>query len=112
MHRPLRLTVDSAALVQNWRWLADRAGVPAGAAIKADAYGLGAREAMQAMRDQQPNRIGAPEVRTIRVPAQIGAVGFERRLEREHSSWKKEGEAKIGYSTRSHKDALAPLFFE
>jgi alanine racemase len=49
MHRPLRLTVDRAALVQNWRWLADRAGVPAGAAIKADAYGLGAREAMEAL---------------------------------------------------------------
>ena len=49
MHRPLRLTVDSAALVQNWRWLADRAGVPAGAAIKANAYGLGAREAMRAL---------------------------------------------------------------
>lgn len=46
MHRPLRLTIDKAALVHNWRWLADRAGVPAGAAIKADAYGLGAREAM------------------------------------------------------------------
>ena len=49
MHRPLRLTIDSAALVRNWRWLADRAGVPAGAAIKADAYGLGAREAMHAL---------------------------------------------------------------
>ena len=49
MHRPLRLTIDSAALVQNWRWLADRADVPAGAAIKADAYGLGAREAMRAL---------------------------------------------------------------
>ena len=49
MHRPLRLTVDRAALVQNWRWLADRAGVPAGAAIKADAYGLGARETMEAL---------------------------------------------------------------
>ena len=49
MHCPLRLTVDSAALVQNWRWLADRAGVPAGAAIKANAYGLGAREAMRAL---------------------------------------------------------------
>ena len=49
MHRPLRLTVDRAALVQNWRWLADRAGVPAGAAIKANAYGLGAREAMEAL---------------------------------------------------------------
>ena len=51
MHRPLRLTIDSAALVHNWRWLADRAGVPAGAAIKADAYGLGAREAMRALYD-------------------------------------------------------------
>jgi alanine racemase len=49
MHRPLRLTIDSAALVQNWRWLQDRAGVPAGAAIKANAYGLGAREAMEAL---------------------------------------------------------------
>lgn len=51
MHRPLRLTIDSAALVHNSRWLADRAGVPAGAAIKADAYGLGAREAMRALYD-------------------------------------------------------------
>jgi alanine racemase len=49
MHRPLRLTIDSAALIQNWRWLADRAGVPAGAAIKADAYGRGARETMRAL---------------------------------------------------------------
>ena len=49
MHRPLRLSIDSAALVHNWRWLADRAGVSAGAAIKADAYGLGAREAMCAL---------------------------------------------------------------
>ena len=49
MHRPLRLTVDSAALVANWRTLADLAGVAAGAAIKADGYGLGAREAMAAL---------------------------------------------------------------
>ena len=49
MHRPLRLTVDSAALVGNWRALAQQAGVPAGAAIKADGYGLGAREAMTAL---------------------------------------------------------------
>lgn len=49
MHRALRLTVDSTALVQNWRWLQDRGGVPAGAAIKADAYGLGARQAMRAL---------------------------------------------------------------
>lgn len=50
MHRPLRLTVDSAALAQNWRTLADRAGVPAGAAIKANAYGLGARHAMEVLQ--------------------------------------------------------------
>ena len=49
MHRPLRLTVDSAALVSNWHVLAERAGVPAGAAIKADGYGLGARQAMDAL---------------------------------------------------------------
>jgi len=51
MHRPLRLTIDSSALVHNWRWLQKRAGVPAGAAIKADGYGLGAREAMQALHE-------------------------------------------------------------
>jgi alanine racemase len=49
MHQPLRLTVDSKALQANWRWLADRAGTACGAAIKANAYGLGATEAMQAL---------------------------------------------------------------
>jgi len=42
MHRALRLRLDSAALVNNWRWLQRTAGVPAGAAVKADGYGLGA----------------------------------------------------------------------
>ena len=51
MHRPLRLTLDRAALQHNWRWLQERAGVPAGAAIKADGYGLGAREAMAALHE-------------------------------------------------------------
>ena len=51
MHRPLRLTVDRAALQANWRWLADRAGVATGAAVKADGYGLGAREATDALID-------------------------------------------------------------
>jgi len=51
MHRPLRLRLDRAALQHNWRWLQDRAGVPAGAAIKADGYGLGAREAMQVLHE-------------------------------------------------------------
>lgn len=41
---PLRLILDSAALVSNWRWLSSKAGAPAGAAVKADGYGLGARE--------------------------------------------------------------------
>jgi alanine racemase len=49
MHRALRLTIDRSALQSNWRWLQDRAGVPAGAAVKADGYGLGAREAVQAL---------------------------------------------------------------
>src|SRR3954453_4539359 len=51
MHRPLRLTIDSSALQANWRWLQDRGGVPAGAAIKADGYGLGARETMRALHE-------------------------------------------------------------
>jgi alanine racemase len=49
MHRPLRLTVDRSAIQANWRWLADRAGVPAGAAIKADGYGLGAHATADAL---------------------------------------------------------------
>lgn len=41
----LRLDLDSAALVANWRWLAARGGgVACGAAVKADGYGLGARD--------------------------------------------------------------------
>lgn len=44
-HRPLRLKIDSAALVSNWRWLAKMSGSAAcGAAVKADGYGVGARE--------------------------------------------------------------------
>ncbi|MEI9928306.1 MAG: alanine racemase [Sphingomonas sp.] len=45
MIAPLRLRLDSAALVANWRAL-DRlsGGAACGAAVKADGYGLGARE--------------------------------------------------------------------
>lgn len=40
---PLRLILDSDALVANWRWLAARnPGAACGAAVKANAYGLGA----------------------------------------------------------------------
>jgi alanine racemase len=42
---PLRLLLDGEALVANWRWLRRQsAGAACGAAIKADGYGLGARE--------------------------------------------------------------------
>jgi alanine racemase len=51
MHRPLRLRLDRAALQHNFRWLEQRAGVPAGAAIKADGYGIGARETMRSLYD-------------------------------------------------------------
>ncbi len=45
---PQRLRLDSAALVSNWCWLAKASGAAAcGAAIKADGYGLGAREVMK-----------------------------------------------------------------
>lgn len=41
---PLRLRLDSDALVSNWQWLRRRGGsAGCGAAIKADGYGLGAR---------------------------------------------------------------------
>src|SRR3954471_2010989 len=49
MHRPLRLTIDRSAIQSNWRWLQEQAGVPAGAAVKADGYGLGAREATETL---------------------------------------------------------------
>jgi alanine racemase len=43
-HHALRLRLDSQAIQNNWRWLQRIAGVAAGAAVKADGYGLGARE--------------------------------------------------------------------
>lgn len=51
MHHPLRLTIDRSAIQANWRWLQERAGVAAGAAVKADGYGLGAGEATKALFD-------------------------------------------------------------
>jgi alanine racemase len=42
---PLRLLLDVSALIANWRWLAARQDqAQCGAAVKADAYGLGGRE--------------------------------------------------------------------
>jgi alanine racemase len=45
---PLRLHLNSNALVSNWRWLAAQSGPAAcGAAVKANGYGLGAVEIVQ-----------------------------------------------------------------
>ena len=49
---PLRLHLDGAALVSNWHSLDARSGqARAGAAVKADAYGLGVREVVARLRD-------------------------------------------------------------
>lgn len=45
---PLRLRLDGAALIANWRWLDGMSGAAAcGAAVKADGYGLGAAAVMR-----------------------------------------------------------------
>jgi alanine racemase len=45
VHSPLRLRLDGDGLVSNWRWLERQSGGAAcGAAVKADGYGLGARD--------------------------------------------------------------------
>lgn len=48
MH-PLRLLIDKGALLANWAWFRNRAGVPAAAAVKADGYGLGAAQVVAAL---------------------------------------------------------------
>jgi alanine racemase len=50
-HHALRLRLDSLALQNNWRWLQRTAGIAAGAAIKADGYGLGAVEVTRLLAD-------------------------------------------------------------
>jgi alanine racemase len=51
VHSPLRLTLDGEALVSNWHWLAHRSGgADCGAAVKADGYGIGAREAVKRLQ--------------------------------------------------------------
>jgi alanine racemase len=48
--RNARLTIDTAALVANWRRFAKAGGAAAcGAAVKADGYGVGARASAQAL---------------------------------------------------------------
>jgi alanine racemase len=51
-HAPLRLRLDGAALVANWQLLARLSGSAAcGAAVKADGYGLGAREVVRRLAE-------------------------------------------------------------
>lgn len=51
VHNPLRLRIDGDALVSNWHWLAHRSGgAECGAAVKANAYGLGARQAVKRLQ--------------------------------------------------------------
>ena len=50
----LRLCIDHAALADNWRLLdtiSQAGGARAGAAVKADAYGIGARVAVPVLRE-------------------------------------------------------------
>ncbi|AQR75253.1 alanine racemase [Sphingomonas sp. LM7] len=51
-HSPLRLKLDGAALVDNWRLLRSLShGAACGAAVKADGYGLGAREVVRRLAE-------------------------------------------------------------
>jgi alanine racemase len=52
-HFPSRLKIDSEALRSNWRWLAKMSGEAAcGAAVKANGYGIGAREVVKHLADE------------------------------------------------------------
>ncbi|MBL0926003.1 MAG: alanine racemase [Sphingomonadaceae bacterium] len=46
-----RLHLDGAALVSNWRYLKAQGKAACGAAVKANGYGLGAREVVRRLRD-------------------------------------------------------------
>lgn len=48
---PLRLHLDGGALVANWHYLQRQGSAACGAAVKADGYGLGAREVVKRLRD-------------------------------------------------------------
>jgi alanine racemase len=48
---PLRLHLDGDALVANWRFLKGQGNAACGAAVKANGYGLGAREVVTRLRD-------------------------------------------------------------
>src|SRR5215210_2458399 len=97
MYRPLRLTLDRAALRHNWHWLAERAGTTCGAAIKADGYGIGAREAMAALYDA-----GCRDffVSTWAEAEELGAVPDGASLSVLHGVGLDDGEAALTSSAR------------
>jgi alanine racemase len=52
-HSPLRLLLDGEALAANWRWLERQsAGAACGAAVKANGYGLGARDVVMRLANE------------------------------------------------------------
>ncbi len=106
MHRPLRLTLDRAALQHNWRWLAERAGTACGAAIKADGYGLGAREAMAALL-----AAGCRDffVSTWAEAGELGAVPKGASLVVLHGVGPDDGEHALGSGARPTLNSIAQV---
>ena len=91
MHRALRLTLDRQALQSNWRWLGERAGTACGAAVKANAYGLGAVEATAVLAEAgcrdffvstwaESGALGAPPAGTLAVLHGVGPQDIESAL--------------------------------
>ncbi|WP_114228757.1 MULTISPECIES: alanine racemase [Sphingomonas] len=52
MHFPLKLRCSRDALSANYRWLQGRTRASVGAAVKANGYGLGARDALETLANQ------------------------------------------------------------
>jgi len=97
MHRPLRLTIDRSAIQSNWRWLQDYAGVSAGAAVKAEAYGLGAREATEALIEAGCRNFF---VSTWAEAEQLGNLPQSVSLVVLHGVGPEDGDAALGLSAR------------
>ncbi len=69
------LTVDLAAVRENYRLLARRAAVPLLPMVKSDAYGLGAVEVAKALDPETPTAFG---VASVAEGAQLRAAGISR----------------------------------
>lgn len=106
MHRPLRLKIDASALQSNWRWLQDRAGVPAGAAIKADGYGVGAQGARDALY-----KAGCRDffVSTYAEAEELGAIPSDATLVVLHGVGPDDVEASLASSARPMLNSVAQV---